>query len=864
MKGFLARLRPSPAQPGGRTAGPDSAEQGAAASSEPFATSGEQAVDAAAGEQVREQTAIALIEEGNALEDAGRAEDAKSRYEAAVRAAPRFARAHLNLGNAWMAMGRMDAAVDAFRQAIAHAPEHAGAHYNLGNAYLRSGRVQEARAELTESVRLQPDFANARLSLGAALEETGQRVEAAAQYREAIRARPDFAEAHYNLGTVLLALGDAGGAADALRRAVDANPDLASAHVALGLACETLDRGPEAAACYERALAIDAALPIAHNNLATLQAREGKLDQAIVHYRRALELQPDYVDALGNLGNAYYEAGNDAAAVIHLERALALQPDSVPVLNNLGNILKGRRDYTRAIECYEKALRLAPGDDGLHHNLGTTLLELQRPQQAVPLLRRALELSPTHVAAHINLGNALKDLGALDDAALCYGEALTLQPDSALAFSNVLFCASHNERIDADELVAKHRAFGERFEAPLRATWKQHSNSRDPDRTLRVGFVSGDLRDHPVALFAGAVIGALAKRSGVELHAYHSHKDEDGVSERLRQHFVKWRNVHDHSDEALDAMIREDAIDILIDLSGHTAYNRLTTLARKPAPLQASWIGYPGTTGLTAVDYYLNDAYLLPLDRFAAQFTEKLVHLTASAPFESNFAATAVNALPAVTNGYLTFASFNRPSKIRPPTIELWASVLQALPDSRMLIAGMPREGHYDPLKAMLRDKGMPMERLTFAVGCEKPKYYALHHGVDICLDTFPYAGGTTANHALWMGVPTLTVAGATPAGRQGAANMLRAGLPEFVARDAADFVAKGVRWANALPELAAVRASARDRLQNTPIRRPEVIAAALDRALREMWRRWCEGLPPAHIDVSDVRSPGAAGKEAV
>jgi predicted O-linked N-acetylglucosamine transferase (SPINDLY family) len=272
-------------------------------------------------------------------------------------------------------------------------------------------------------------------------------------------------------------------------------------------------------------------------------------------------------------------------------------------------------------------------------------------------------------------------------------------------------------------------------------------------------------------------------------------------------------------------------------------------------------MGYPGTTGLNAMDYYLADRYFLPRGVFDSQFTEKLVYLSASAPFLPEEGAPPVNALPALNKGYLTLGSFNRLSKLSPAAIALWSRLLRALPDARMVLGGMPEGGSYHTLIDWFAREGVVRERLSFYPRCGTSAYLALHHQVDICLDTFPYTGGTTTNHALWMGVPTLSLAGQTPAGRQGAALLSHVGLETFVAADGADFEQKGLLWAGDLAALAGVRAGLRERCERSPIRRPEVIAAGLERALRTMWQRWCAGLPAEAFEVASQTMDSAPPK---
>jgi len=406
--------------------------------------------------------------------------------------------------------------------------------------------------------------------------------------------------------------------------------------------------------------------------------------------------------------------------------------------------------------------------------------------------------------------------------------------------------------VDAQALFAEHCRFAEQFEAPLRANWQPHGNSRDTERCLQVGFVSGDLRNHAVAHFFELVLTHLAKHPQLSLHAYYNHTAEDNVTHRLRKYLPHWHPIAGLSDVALAQKIREDSIDILFDLSGHTAKNRLLTFARKPAPVQVSWIGYPSTTGLSTMDYFQSDRFLFPDSRFDSQFTEKIVRLPASSAFLPSKDAPPVNILPALSNGYMTFGSFNRPSKISRSVIALWAQLLRALPDSRMLLGGMPQDGQHKTLIEWFEQEGIVQDRLSIYAATSMERYLGLHHQVDICLDTFPYNGGTTTFHALWMGVPTLTLAGQTMAGWAGASILGHVGLEAaFAAHDAADFVQKGSSWADKLVALSDIRMDLRERFAKSARGQPAVVAASMERALRIMWERWCADLPAQSFEVS-------------
>lgn len=401
-----------------------------------------------------------------------------------------------------------------------------------------------------------------------------------------------------------------------------------------------------------------------------------------------------------------------------------------------------------------------------------------------------------------------------------------------------------------ESVFKAHFRFGERFEAPLANRQHTHPPGSDPDRKLRIGFVSADFWNHAVFHFIEPILDPLRKYEMLDLHAYYNNYINDTGTQRLKTLFDHWTDVANLSDSKLAEQIHSDSIDILIDLSGHTAGNRLLCFAFKPAPVQASWIGYPGTTGLRSIDYYLADRYMLPPGRFDHQFTEKIVRLPAIAPFQLSPDAPEVNALPALTNGHFTFGSFNRPNKLSERVIALWSQLLGAVPDSVMLLGGMVEEAGRKHILDWFNKAGVSADRLRFHPRAGMREYLQLHHQVDLCLDTFPYNGGTTTNHALWMGVPTLTLAGANMAGRCGAANLSHAGLEAFIVESPDEFVERGLYWVTHLSQLAEVREGLRERLLNSPLRNPELLAASLAQALRQMWTRHCTGLPPESFEI--------------
>lgn len=550
------------------------------------------------------------------------------------------------------------------------------------------------------------------------------------------------------------------------------------------------------------------------------------------------------------LGAVLQAQGRTAEAFICCQEAANLMPQDAEALGNLAALLEEQNRLTEAAACLQQAVALAPGDASGHLALASIQRSQGQLNQAVINLRRALALDPNYVRAHLVLGVTLEDLGRTTEAITCYRHALRIEPDHANAFHSLLFSLSHDLWTDPQQLFAAHLAFGEQFEAPLRAGWQGHSNIKDPARCLQVGFVSGDLNAHAVARFLEPALVFLAKKQSLSLHAYYTHTLEDTMTQRLHTYFSHWHAVADLSDAELAKKIRADGIDILIDLSGHTAHNRLLTFARKPAPIQVSWMGYPGTTGLQAMDYYLCDRFWIPPGELDWQFTEKPAYLPIAVVFQSNVHAPAVNTLPALENGFITFGSFNRLSKINESVIVLWSMLLSSIPNARMLLGGISLESQ-DALIQSFAHEGIAQNRLIFYPRSNMPDYLALHHQIDICLDTFPYGGGTTTLHAAWMAVPTLTMVGETPPSRAGLFILNQLGLDGFIANNIEDFVSKGCYWANHIEDLSRIRFELRMRFTASALGQPETFADSFEGILRTMWQRWCCDLPPEPIEVT-------------
>jgi protein O-GlcNAc transferase len=714
----------------------------------------------------------------------------------------------------------------------------------------RAGRYLEADASFKNFLAANPENSEALRMLGALKLQTGQHKSAAELLSRAIMLNPLQPNAHSELGKVYLETNRIEEAKSCFVKALELEPNLAEAHYKLGNVHRIEGELDAALACYQKAVSIDPNYSEAHNNAGVTYEAKGQRNEAIASYRKALAINPMLENAQYNLGLLLWGIGNAAEALECLNRTIALNPNSADAHNLKGVVHQQRREFTEAIAAYKKALSIDAGLADAHNCLGVIYQLQGNLSDAIESFRGAISCRSEFAAAHANLGMTLLQMGMSDEAIPVLRHAVNIDPDFAVGYSNYLFCLSHDENASPEAVFAEHRAFGDHFEAPFRTQWSRHGNLADPDRKLRVGFVSADLNAHPVSFFVEPLWAALDSKL-VEIWVYSNNPVEEAVTLRLQGLAHRWRKVHAMSDEELARKIREDEIDILFDLSGHTANNRLLTFVRRPAPVQVSWIANPNTTGLTAIDYYLADQYSAPPGLLDSLFTEKIVQLPSGAVFQPFDASPPVNELPAVASGTLTFGTFARNNKLTNGVIRLWSRVLTAVPGSRMLLVGVSDDSRKANITEQFSRNGVVANQLVFHPRVGMKEYLALHQQVDIILDTFPFAGLTTSCHAVWMGVPVLTLAGKTMSSRSGAIVNANVGLPAFTTESAEEFVAQAVHWSQRLPELAELRASLRSKAIASPMYQPHTVARWLETALRTMWQRWCAGKPAQSFSVS-------------
>jgi protein O-GlcNAc transferase len=790
-----------------------------------------------------EREAMRQLDEGMANEDADRLQEALANYDTAIRLKPNLGRAHFNRGNVLLELNDPQGALEAYASALVHKPDSAAAFYNKGNAHARLGQREASVTAYQKALALKPDFADAEIALGVALQDLKRVDEAIASFRRAIAIKPDYAEVYYNLGGALVELGKLDEAVSSFRQGLEIKPDYAEAHAKLGIALADLGQSDAAAASYIEALKFRPDLVEAHNNLAAVLIKLGQPEAAIASYRQALELAPDQAEVHSNLGVALKKLGKFEDAVASYRRALAIKPDLAEAHSNLGTVLHKLGQIDESLRSYRKALEIAPDNADVHNNLGFLQNELGQLEAATDSYRRALGGNPEHIESLSNLGSVLADLGKLEEAAASYRRALEIKPDYTLAHSNLIFTQNYMENHSSSELLAEARRFGETVaqQAHPYTIW---NNSPESARCLRIGIVSADLRVHPVGYFAENVLGALISQAGgrLELFGYYNFPEADAITERIKSLCRAWHDIHELSDERLAQLIRDDNIDILIDLSGHTGKNRLPMFAWKPAPVQVTWLGYFATTGVSAIDYLIADPWTLP-ESEEVNFSETIWRLPETRLcFTPPAEVVDVAPLPVLANDFITFGCFNNLTKINDQVVALWARILVAIPNSRLFLKSRPlgEASVQQQVRSRFAEHGIDPQRLILEPYVPRGNYLAAYNQVDIALDPFPFPGGTTTVEALWMGVPVLTLAGKHFLARQGVGLLMNAGLPEWVASDSDHYVALAVQHASDPHRLAALRAELRQQVLASPIFDAARFAWHFEAALRGMWEQWC------------------------
>ncbi|CAO3377389.1 O-linked N-acetylglucosamine transferase, SPINDLY family protein [Azospirillum argentinense] len=611
---------------------------------------------------------------------------------------------------------------------------------------------------------------------------------------------------------------------------------------ASALADHQAGRLDAAEAGYRAILRDDPGHAHANNNLAILLRAVGRREEAAACYRRAVAALPDDAPIRSNLSCALTDLGQSAEALAAVRVALSLSPDYADAWFNAGNLLKTERQPERAIAAYRRAVRLKPGMGGAHSNMGDVHRDLGASSRAVDCYRAAIRAQPDLPQPVVNLGEALKEQGRITEAIAVLQNGVERYPDLALLHSNLLFALHYTPWVPPEVIARAHAHWNERHARPLMPRNRQFSNDRTPNRRLRVGYVSPDFRAHACAHFIEPLLREH-DRGAVEIFCYAASDHHDAITGRMRSLADGWRSLTNLDDAAAAALVERDRIDILVDLAGHTAQSRPLLFARKPAPIQVSWLGYPDTTGMTAIDHRLTDAVADPPGLTDAWHAERLVRLPKGfLAFQPLRFVTAREEPPALANGFVTFGSFNNAAKVTPEVVRVWSAILARAPTARLILKSRAfgdaptRERYLRQFAGNGVDPGRvdllpPMDVID--------DHLRAYDRIDIALDPFPYNGTTTSCEALWMGVPVITLAGRHHVARVGASLLTQCGLAEFIATDEAGYIETAVALAGDTRRLAALRRGMTERMERSALSDHRGFATAVETAYRAMWRSW-------------------------
>ena len=672
----------------------------------------------------------------------------------------------------------------------------------IGLGHFAAGRLAEAEEIGRRILAVQPEHTDALYLLAAVASRVGQSETGLRLVRRAIALSPR-SEIYFNLlGILHQGRGESEQAIAAFRTALQLRPDYADGWHNLGSILQALDRMEEAVAAYREALRHGPSLVATWFNLANVLRLGRCSEEAIACCRSALALQPGWVDALITLGNVQWDMAR----------------------------------FDEAIATFREAIRLAPDSALAYNNLGSTLLEKHDLDGAAKAFRAALQCNPDHADAHSNLGNTDKDRALPEKAVASYRTASELRPESASLHSNLVYAMYFLPGENAGAIRQEQARWNERHAAPHRAGRLAHGNERTPSRRLKIGYVSPDFCTHPVFFFISPLLEAHDRRE-VEVHGYSCVPRPDAATEVIRHSCDVWRDARGMSDARLAEQIRQDGIDILVDLAMHSADNRLPVFARKPAPVQVSWLAYPGSTGVETMDYRLTDAWMEPDDAAERERPVRLEDTWCCYRPVQDFPE--VTELPAWQAGHVTFGALQNFGKVNEDVLRCWSRVLAAVPDARLLLV-CPEGSSRARVSEFLRAHDVSAERVSYAARRRMAEHVKDYARIDIGLDPFPCNGMTTTCHALWMGVPVVTLAGRSPMSRAGLSLLSVVGLPELVARSEDEYVAIASELAGDRPRLAALRGGLRERMSDSPLMDAPGFARKVERAYREMWREWC------------------------
>ncbi len=809
---------------------------------------------------------------GNAYLVLGRSADAEHSFREAIRCQPDYAAAHYNLGNLEIGADKLEAAESSFRAAVRYSPDLAQAWCNLGLVLGQQDRNEEAVAAYRMGLSKAPGLAEGHNNLGNALAGLERYDEAVTSYRDALSANAVYGTAYRNLGTALQKRGDERDADRAFRQALLLDPGSVENCVNFA-AVQKMSGFYEQAFRWSRfALSIHPGYSAALLGCGAAQLGMKEFGAAANSFRSVIQADPGNAAGWGNWGISHQELRDMDAAWDAYRKSLCLEPRNIVFIANSVLVLQSFLDLPKALQLgarglaveplspallsvWSGALRASghvidaerwkravicvePGDPAHYVELNVVRRELSKLHDAERDLRRGLIIRPGHTRALTQLGELLAEVGRLDEAVALGRQAVKGAPDSVLAHHSLLFYLHYKPTLSTAEMMKYYRCFDEAIGKPLRRLWQPHHNRRDPQKRLRIGYVGGVFYWHSSASFFLPLL-KNHDHSQHEIFCYASYlRGEDDITEVMRSHADHWVPTLGMSNAALVKRIRDDGIDILVDLSGHTRGNRLRVFAEKPAPVSFHWLDHGVTTGLSAIDYFLGDPVFTPAA--ADLFTEKIWNLPKSVfPFETIGWTQTETPSPIELNGYVTFGSVARAMKLSDDVLKVWADILHQTPGARFsLFNHACREPSVqDAMVSRFGRMGIDPARLNIGFCTQSQEAYAQ---IDIMLDSFPHNNGVTGFESLYMGLPSVTLRGKAAIGTLGSSMLTQIGRTDWSAETTEDYVHIACKLASDPQALPGLRASLREEMRSSYVMDGASFARDFEAACRGMWKKWC------------------------
>lgn len=695
-------------------------------------------------------------------------------------------------------------ALELFKKALRIDSNNSFLNFNIAKAFSEIGEYEKALKFHLNTTKLDPQFPDGWFNYGMCLSNLHKPQESVDSFNKALALNPEYVEAWFNRGNSLLKLKQHETAIASYDKAISIKPDFAEAWYNRGNALSELTQ-------FETALA---------------------------SYDQAINITPNYAEAWYNRGNALLELTQFESALASYDQALNITPDYAEAWYNRGNALLELKQYELALASYDKSISIKPEYVEAWSNRGNALLELKKYEPALASSDKAISIKPDFAEALTNRGNTLNSICRFDLSEASHREAIRINPDFLIAHNNLLFNLNYRESLTPQYALNEAKNYGAKVSkksVPKFTRWHTPLQTK----SLKIGFVSGDLSNHPVGYFIEGLIEHLDP-SKFEIYAFPTQSTNDDLTDRIRPYFKEWTPIYGQSDLDAATLIHQQGIQILIDLSGHTANNRLPVFSYKPAPIQVSWLGYFATTGLPEMDYFLGDPHISPANE-ESHFTETVWNLAETwFCHKPPMIELSVSELPALEKGFLTFGSLGNLSKMNDKVINTWASVLHRVPDSKLLLKSkqLGDQTQIETVRKWFEKVNISADRLILEGPDSRNDYFKTYNRIDFVLDTFPYPGGTTSVDALWMGVPVLTLKGDRFLSRLGVSIAYNAGLSNWVAQETVDYVDKAVQFASDFEQLSQLRSSLRQHVLKTPLFDSSRFAKNFGDALWSMWRQ--------------------------